>query len=79
MRRIAPVGQITGVATPSLRAQRSNPAFVRRPEKLDCFIASAPRNDGLVGGPCPGRGAASFTLLRRAGTHGTNTTAWAPA
>src|SRR5260370_950982 len=33
--------------TPSLRAKRSNPALPRRNRKLDCFVASAPRNDGL--------------------------------
>jgi len=33
----------SGVSLPSLRAQRSNPV---EPQKLlDCFVASAPRND----------------------------------
>jgi hypothetical protein len=39
---------------------------IRSKGKVDCFVACAPRNDGRVS--CPGRGAAFFTLLRRAGT-----------
>ncbi|MVT75366.1 hypothetical protein GPL20_20390 [Bradyrhizobium cajani] len=33
---------------PSLRAERSNPESFRS-DSLDCFVARAPRNDGLRG------------------------------
>src|ERR1700736_5777947 len=36
----------TATSAPSLRAKRSNPAFAPSKRKLDCFVASAPRNDG---------------------------------
>src|SRR5215510_3535605 len=39
-------GMITHVS-PSLRAKRSNPALPQE-RKLDCFVAIAPRNDGVV-------------------------------
>jgi len=38
----------TTALTSSLRAKRSNPALPPRTRKLDCFVASAPRNDGEI-------------------------------
>nr|QDP21816.1 hypothetical protein FNV92_06400 [Bradyrhizobium cosmicum] len=40
------------VPAPSLRAQRSNPDCLYR-GSLDCFVASAPRNDGCRSGGAP--------------------------
>jgi len=48
--RIAPRegGGMFAIGAPSLRARRSNPFFLCA-AAMDCFVASAPRNDGDVG------------------------------
>ncbi len=44
----APEGKVPSwpPGSPSLRAQRSNPASLSGAASLDCFVADAPRNDG---------------------------------
>ncbi|RZN00832.1 hypothetical protein CWO91_33590 [Bradyrhizobium genosp. SA-3] len=42
-----------GAYTPSLRAKRSNPGSFRG-DSLDCFVARAPRNDGVEAVVSPG-------------------------
>src|SRR5258708_39797986 len=57
--------------SPSLRAQRSNPC--RHKESMDCFVARAPRNDGVLAwqiGPLPAFANTSNQSMPPAKKHG---------
>ena len=48
-RAVCAADEVAAVSPPSLRAKRSNPESFRG-DSLDCFVASAPRNDELGAG-----------------------------
>ena len=62
-----PVGQISEASRIATAYEKQRNVINRHPEERALARVS---KDGRA--PCPGRGAAFFTLLRRAGTHSNN-------